>query len=1062
MGKQNFEMKDVLQFKHRQFIRVTFLIFFIIYNITSLYAIASQYKGVKGQVIDNYGYGIPGVNVVEKGTTNGTMTDKNGDYELNIVGENAILVYSFIGYVSQEILVGNQSVINITLKEDLQMIEEIVVVGYGTQKKKLVTGATQHITGDNVQKLNTVNPLGALQSQTSGINITQVSGMPGEGYKVSIRGLGTMGSSEPLYIVDGVVGASINNLNASDIESIDVLKDAASSAIYGSRAANGVILVTTKQGKIGKVVVTYDGNFGIQNVYKNPGLLNAKDYIILQNESKIMDGNDPYDFGSLIPNYAQIQDREWSGTNWFEEALNKNAQIQNHALNVVGGTEQSKYSLGLSYTNQEGVFGKPVQPQFKRYTFRLNTECNLLKEEDLDIIKIGENMTFTHIGKNGIGIGAWGANDIRQMLSTTPLLPLNDSEGNFYTQEDKESDHWNWDPMAANPIALMTYSRGNNINKSYAVRGNLYIEVQPIKNLKFRSSFGLNLSANSTRKYTSVYNLSTTVFNTEDQVAQSMSTGVYWIWDNTLSYDWKLNDLHSFDVMFGQSVEKSGMGESLSGTNRNSLFSDFKYAYLDNTPIINSSKTTLGGAPWQMGRLASFFGRINYNYDETYMVTFVLRADGSSNFARGNRWGYFPAVSAGWVISNETFMKKTKQWLEFLKLRVSWGQNGNAAISPFQYLSTVSFSNVGYYFGADKTLVHTGAFPDIMPNQEVTWETSEQLDLGFDTRFLSNRLGVSFDYYKKTTKDWLLQAPVLASYGTNAPFINGGDIQNKGIELSLNWNDNISEFIYGASINLSHNKNEVTRIANEEGIIHGSANVLFQSAPEIYRAEVGYPLGYFYGYKTLGVFQNELDIDNYKGAKLEGTRPGDLIYYDSNNDGVINEKDKCMIGNPNPDLNIGVVLNLEFKGIDLSLNATGVFGNQIIKSYRGHVTTPQDNYTEDLLARWHGEGTSNRLPRLSSGGHSNWQNVSDIYMENGDYLRLQNITIGYDFKRLIPKLPCQMARLYLTGQNLFTITGYSGMDPEIGYGDGKSWASGIDVGFYPVPRTFLVGVNLKF
>lgn len=1044
-------------------IRLSLFSFFIMSVISSMQAESMQQgRTVSGTVTDEINEPLPGVNVVIKGTTTGVITDAFGKYTLSVADNAATLVFSFIGYKTTEAPVDNKSVIDIRMSTEDMEIGEVVVVGYGTQKKKLVTGATQHVSGDNIQKMNTINPLGALQSQASGVNITQTSGMPGEGYKVSIRGLGTIGNSSPLYIIDGIVGGSINNLNPSDIESIDVLKDAASSAIYGSRAANGVILVTTKQGKVGRAVVTYDGNFGIQNIAKKPGLLNAREYISLQNEAREMGGNSPYDFSTLIPDYDKIQSGEWKGTNWFDEATNKNAPIQNHALNIVGGTEQSKYSIGFSYANQEGVIGKPVQPQFERYTFRLNSEHVLWKEKEFDVIKFGENMTFTHKQKNGIGIGAWGANDIRNMLSADPLMPLYNEAGEYYNQKDKTANNWNWDPTVANPIALMDYNRGHNNNKDYSVMGNVYVEIQPIKNLKYRSSFGLNMSSSSSRKYIPVYNLSTTSFTTEDQVSQSMSSGHSWIWDNTLSYSFKLKDIHSFDVMIGQSAEKSGMGESLSGSNYKSLFSDFKYAYLANTPTINPSKTSLYGSPWGMGRLVSFFGRLNYNYNETYMATFVLRSDGSSNFAKGNRWGYFPSVSAGWVISNEQFMESTQTYLDFLKIRASWGQNGNASISAFQYLSTISFANIGYYFGTDKTQVHTGAYPDIMPNKEVTWETSEQLDLGFDARFLSSRLGLSFDYYKKTTKDWLLQAPVLTSYGTSAPFINGGDVTNQGVELSLNWNDQVGDFNYTASVNFSHNKNEVTRIANKEGIIYGPANVLFQGASEMYRAQVGYPLGYFYGYKTLGVFQNEQEIKEYKGPKLDGTSPGDLIYANTNNDDVIDEKDKCQIGDPNPDFNMGIALGFSYKGFDLSVNANGVFGNQIIKSYRGQATTPQHNFTSDLLGRWHGEGTSDRLPRISSGAHPNWQYVSDIYVENGDYLRIQNITLGYDFKKLFSKLPCQEARLYVTGQNLFTITGYSGMDPEIGYGNDQSWVSGIDVGFYPVPRTFLVGVNLKF
>lgn len=1042
------------------------LILFICFAICMIFSvqaeISQQGKTVAGTVTDEIGDPMPGVNVVIKGTTTGVITDTFGKYALSVTDNTATIVFSFIGYKTAEFVVGNKSTLDVTLDVADMEIGEVVVVGYGTQKKKLVTGATQHIKGDNIQKMNTINPLGALQSQAAGVNITQTSGMPGEGYKVSIRGLGTTGNSTPLFIIDGIVGASINNLNPSDIESIDVLKDAASSAIYGSRAANGVILVTTKQGKIGKAIVSYDGNFGIQNIAKKPGLLNAQEYIALQNEGREMDGNKPYDFATMIPNYDKIMNGEWKGTNWFDEATNKNAPIQNHALNIIGGTEQSSYSLGISYANQEGVLGKPVQPKFQRYTFRLNSEHKLLKGKDFDVLKFGENLTFTHKQKNGIGIGAWGANDIRNMLSADPLMPLYNSGGEYYDQKDKEANGWDWDPTASNPIALMDYNRGQNINKDYSIMGNVYMEIQPIKKLKFRSSFGLNVSSSSSRKYIPSYNLSTTSFATEDQVSQSMSSGLSWIWDNTLSYSFMLKEVHAFDVMVGQSAEKSGMGDSMSGSNYNSLFSDFKYAYLVNTPTINPAKTTINGSPWGMGRLVSFFGRINYNYNETYMATLVLRSDGSSNFSRGNRWGYFPSVSAGWVASNERFMESTKEWLDFLKVRASWGQNGNASISAFQYLSTISFANVGYYFGADKTQVHTGAYPDIMPNKNVTWETSEQLDLGFDARFLYGRLGFSFDYYKKETKDWLLQAPVLTSYGTNAPYINGGDVTNQGVELSLNWNDQISDFNYSASVNLSHNTNKVTRIDNEEGIIHGPANVLFQGGSEMYRAQVGYPLGYFYGYKTLGVFQNEQQIADYKGAKLENARPGDLIFADTNKDEVIDEKDRCQIGNPNPDFNLGAAFNFSYKGFDLALNFNGVFGNQIIKSYRGHVTTPQHNFTSDLLDRWHGEGTSNRLPRISAGAHTNWQNISDIYVENGDYLRLQNITLGYDFKKLFSKLPCQEARLYVSGQNLFTITGYSGMDPEIGYGNDQSWVSGVDLGFYPVPRTCLVGVNLKF
>lgn len=1043
------------------YVQMIIILVFLLGN--SLLLMAQEEASVKGSVVSDVdGMPLIGVNVIQKGTTNGAITDIDGKFVL-AVPVNGTIEISYIGYITQEIkVISGTNVYNIRLIENSQSLDEVVVMGYGVQKKKLVTGATVQVKGDDIQRLNTVNALGALQSQTPGVNITQSSGMPGEGFKVTIRGLGTTGNSSPLYIIDGVVGGDINNLNPSDIESIDVLKDAASATIYGSRAANGVILITTKQGKVGKASISYDGYLGMQNVYKMAPVLNAQEYMMVQNEGRRMDGNEPFDFASMLPNYNKIMSGEWNGTNWLEAAENKNAPVQNHALNITGGTDQAVYSLGLSYTDQEGVLGKPVYPHFQRYTFRVNTEYKLLKNRDFDVIKLGENLTFTYKQKTGIAIGNIWSSDIHNMLCADPLMPLYDSGGDYYDQKDKEREGWNWDSQAANPIGMMYNTHGQNISKEKNLRGNIYLEIQPIRHLKFRTSFGLNTSSKAGRKYIPVYNFSITRFTTEDEVSQSIETGDSWIWENTLSYSFNVKNKHAFDVMLGQSAEKSGMGESMSGSNKGSLFSDFEHAYLSNVPVIDPSKTGLGGSPWAMGRLASFFGRINYNYKETYMATVVLRADGSSNFLRGNRWGYFPSVSAGWVMTNERFMESSRSWMDFLKLRASWGQNGNADISPFQYLATISFADVGYFFGADKSYKWSGAYPDILPNKDVTWETSEQLDLGFDARFLNSRLGISFDYYNKITKNWLVQAPILDSYGANAPYINGGDVRNRGAELALNWNDNVGDFSYGMNFNVSYNKNEVTRIANAEGIIHGANNILFNAASEMYRAQVGHSMGYFYGYETLGVFQNETEIADYKGAKLEGVRPGDLIFSDTNGDGTIDEKDRCEIGNPNPDFNLGLGVNFGYKGFDLSFTATSVLGNQIVRAYRDFADTPKHNYTRDILERWHGEGTSNRLPRLTGGTNASWQWVSDIYVENGDYFRLQNVTLGYDFKKLFPTMPLQQARLYVAAQNLFTVTGYSGMDPEVGYGDDKSWASGIDVGFYPSPRTFLIGVNLKF
>ena len=994
-----------------------------------------------------------GVNVLQKGTTNGVVTDMDGNFALTVTVPCELSV-SYIGYVEKIVKVtAADKHLNIALSEDNELLEEVVVVGYGVQKKKLVTGATVQVKGDDISKLNTVNALGALQSQTPGVNITQSSGMPGEGFKVTIRGLGTTGSASPLYIIDGVTGGDINNLNPADIESIDVLKDAASAAIYGSRAANGVILVTTRQGRAGKAEISYDGYYGVQNVYRMPDLLNAQEYAMIMSEARMMDGLPDWDYARLVPDWEKIQNGNWKGTNWMDEARNENAPIQNHALNITGGTEQSTYSIGLSYTDQEGIIGAPVQPQYTRYTARINSEHTLYKKNGLDIIKVGENMTYSYSERSGIAIGDIWSNDIRNLLNASPFLPNKDENGDYHYAIP-------WQLREANPIALMDYGSGHNLSKSHALQGNLFVTIQPIKGLKLRSSFGYTFYADNSRSYTPVYNLASNVFNDNDVVSQDMSMGGSLLWENTLTYDFKVKQ-NNISVLLGQSIEKNGLGDSMGGSNINSIFDDFKHAYLDNTPII-TNRTSLYGSPWGKSSLASFFGRVNYDYAGKYMGTVVMRADGSSNFARGHRWGYFPSVSAGWVISEEPFMASTRSWLDFLKLRASWGQNGNQDIPGFQYLSTISFSNAEYTFGPDKSVLTSGAYPDILANKDVTWETSEQIDLGLDARFLNNRLGLGFDYYIKNTKDWLVAAPVLDSYGTNAPYINGGDVRNSGVEVSLNWNDEINDFKYGATFNLAYNKNEVTRIANSEGIIHGDIDILSNQTTEIYRAQVGYPIGYFYGYSTAGIFQTEEEIANYKGAKLSGARPGDVIWVDRNKDGVIDEHDQGMLGDPHPDVTLGLNLNASWKGFDVSVTMNGALGSQIMKSYRSYVDFTWQNYTSDILGRWHGEGTSNRLPRLTMGTHTNTQFNSDLYMEDGDYLRMQNITIGYDFKKLFKNLPLQQLRLYVAAQNLFTITGYSGMDPEVGYGGYQDWVSGIDLGFYPSPRTYMVGANIKF
>jgi len=1030
-----------------------------------------QKQTVKGVVSDNYGPVI-GASVIEKGNpSNGVVTDFDGNFEIS-VPQGATIVISYIGYKSQEIVANGQTDLSIMLESDAQDLEEVVVVGYGVQKKKLVTGATVQVKGDDIAKLNTTSALTALQGQTPGVNITASNGQPGEGFKVNIRGLGTIGDSEPLYVIDGVAGGDINTLNPADIETIDVLKDAASAAIYGSRAANGVILITTKQGKSGKISVSYDGYVGWQNAYKMPQLLTAQQTMALLDESRYLEGIPVFDWKKQLGErvYNMVQSG-WQGSNFLEEMRVKNAITHNHALNLAGGTDLSKFSAGFSYTKQDGIFGKPVAPTYNRYTARLNSSHVLVKGKEHDILRFGENLTFYYSTKTGIAQVMDGYNDIQNAMVTPSILPTYNANGALYGQADKEADGWIYSNERANPILSMVSETGNNLSRNYGLNATAYLDFEPIKGLRYHTSFSYKNTSTTNRSLIVPYSASTTKTSDSYTVQQSASTGHNIAFENTVTYVMPTMKKMNMDFVIGQSFEKTTIGEELSvtnsalnGTQLPTMKGDMQHAWITNTSNALNG-TQISGSPWPDWSLLSFFGRWNVNYDEKYMATFIIRSDGSSNFARGHRWGVFPSASAGWVVSSEKFMEKTRSWLDFLKVRASWGKNGNQSIANFQYLSPVAFDQSSVY-NFDKTILSTtgtksiGAYATSLANEDVTWETSQQIDLGIDARFIGGRLGLAFDWYNKTTKDWLLQAPVLDTAGTGAPFVNGGDVTNKGFEVALSWNDQIgSDFRYGVNLNLSYNKNEVTRIANTEGIIHGDAGVLSKTANEFYRAQVGYPIGYFWGYQTAGVFQNQTDIDNWiaagNGVASSNPRPGDIIYVDANHDGKIDENDKGMIGDPNPDFRLGFALNMSYKGFDFSLNATGAFGHQIYFGYRSSTTYALD--------RWHGEGTSNRYGKATLA-----DDVADLNLENADYLRLQNITIGYDFKHLFKKMPFSKARLYVSAQNLYTFTGYKGLDPEVGfggnnaYGQGNNWMTGVDLGSYPSPRTILFGINLSY
>lgn len=1033
-------------------------------NINDNAAITALQQGrrtISGTIRDNIGEPVIGASIVEKGNpSHGTITDINGNYTLSNLPSNAALQITYVGMEMQEVAINGRTTIDIVMKSDVELLDELVVVGYGTMKKKLVTGATSQIGSEQINRQNPVSVIDALKSSTTGMQIVKTSGEPGSAFRVNIRGLGTTGDATPLFIVDGVPVSNINFLNPADIESIDILKDAASSSIYGSRAANGVILVTTKSGNYNsKPTISYDGYYGVQNLYKKLPSLNAQEYATLMNEARLNDGLEPYDYASLVPNWEEIESGRNKGTDWFGEIMVNNAPIQNHSLNINGGTDKSRYSMGFSLTSQDGILGKPVASSYDRYNFRLNTEHKIFDNEDFTTLKIGENLSYSYIDRSGIATGGMYTNSIRNTLSTSPFMPVFDENNKYHFAIP-------WDIRVPNPIAIMEYTHGNNTSVNHKLLGNVYIDIQLIKNLALRSTFGYDFSNNTYRSYTPKYNLSERHFRDYSSTTHNMYKVLGYTFENTINYLLKIGETgNTFDILTGNTVQKNNIGETIYGTNINSIFDDLEHAYLDNSKLIDPARTILGSYPWGDDKLLSYFGRINYDYLEKYLLTVIMRADGSSKFAKGKQWAYFPSVAAGWVISEEAFWKSLDSTISFFKFRASWGENGNQNISPFQYLSTISLSGADYY-GINKKEKLVGAYPNILPNPDVTWETSEQLNIGFDSNLFNNRLTFNFDWYIKSTKDWLVAAPTLASYGTGAPFINGGDVQNRGFEIAVNWNNTLNDFNYSIGANLSHNKNEVTRIANYEKIIHGLPNVLADLTSEIYRAEEGYPIGYFWGYKTDGIFQNETEVLAYINTKGEliqpDATPGDVRFVNMNDDNIIDDNDKVMIGDPNPDFTFGLSLGADYKGFDFSLVANGVVGNQIIQSYRDFAIFPTHNFTTDIFGRWYGEDTSNRLPKISTASSKNFSNISDLYVEDGDYFRISSISVGYDFSKLIKKDYLNRLHLYLSIQNLYTFTKYSGMDPEIGYSGGSSFGSGIDLGFYPSPRTVLVGLNITF
>lgn len=1017
---------------------------------------AEQKKEISGTVTDSKGLSLPGVSVVAKGTTIGTVTDFDGKFTLAIPADVQTLVFSFVGMKTQEITIGSKTKVNLVLVEESVGLEEVVAIGYGVQKKSVVTAAISKVSSDELAGQVPTRIEDVLKGHIAGVQITSNSGQPGAASMVRVRGVGTVNNSDPLYIVDGMpVTAGIEYLNPSDIASVEVLKDAASGAIYGARAANGVILVTTKSGAVGKTNVQYNYSYGMQNPWKKRELLNSTQYETLMGEAFTNAG---------MTNIYPTPGSTGINTNWQEEIINKNAPIVNHNASISGGNQSGNYFVSFGYLNQDGIVGKD-KSNFERYNFRSNVQYNLYENKESDFFKkvtFGTNIGYTFSRLNGIDENSNSGGPLFAATNAAPNMPV--FETNAATVAQLQSQYGNklmtdkdgnvyklLEGQAVNPLALL--NTNNNNNKDNRLAGVVWGEIELISNLKFRSSYSMDLLSSNIKNWTPAYFLSIDKKDDNSRISNTMNINRTWSQENTLSYSSNFGK-NSLTVLLGSSAQKT-LNEGVWGKNQDLIGYYPGKDYLDFASGSAEFQLTGGGA--YIHTLASLFGRASYNYDEKYMAELTVRRDGSSNFPKSNQYATFPSVSLGWNLHKESFLKDVKG-IDLLKLRGSWGMNGNEAIGAFQYTSLIQTGDgYKYVFGPSKTYVGVGV--SRLANDALKWETSEQYDLGIDGRFLSNRLTSTIDWFYKKTTDMLMIMPVPAFIGNGAPDANVGSMKNTGLEFDLGYQDNIGKLKYKVNANASYLKNEVLNLGVEN--IYNFSTTGSSDEP-CQRHTVGKPFAHFYGAQTNGIFQDQGQIDAYKNSNGElyqpNAIPGDVIFVDNNKDGKINDEDKTYLGKPNPDWIFGLRVNLEYQGFDFNMLWQGTIGSSIYDASR-RSDLAAANYSTIWMDRWHGKGTSDRLPRLMYGNNdaNNNGRVSDLYVFNGDYVRLKNIQLGYTIPRLVTqKAYIKSLRLFVSAENLITITNYQGSDPEVGSN------FGIDRGIYPQSRTFIFGANLSF
>ncbi len=1024
---------------------------FLFLGASTLLFAQKTYK-LTGKVIDNQGVTIPGATVLIKGTSTGTSTDLDGAFELGSPDQSTTLVISFVGSETKEIKVTAGIPVTVTLESKTFGLSELVVVGYGTQKKSVVTGAISSVKAKDLENM----PIGrleqALQGRTSGLTIAASSGQPGSASTVRIRGVTTINDSDPLYVVDGVVVdvGGIDYLNAADVESIEVLKDAASCAIYGARAANGVILVTTKKGQAGSLRVNYSAYIGTQAPAKKLDLLNATEYATLQNEASVNAG-----LGIKFEKPESLGE----GTDWQDAIFNKKAGIQNHEISVSGGNDRSTFYTSFGYFDQEGIVASSIS-NYNRINLRLNSNHKIN-----DWLRFGNNFGYSHIkSKGSLNTNSEFGGPLASAINLDPITPLvitNDSIANTSLYKDHAVIRdANGRPYAissnvgqemTNPLAYIQTQQGN-YGWSDNFVGNIFAEIEPIKGLKLKSDIGTKLAFWGGESFSPIFYLNTATSNPNTSYSRNENKGLFWSLENTASYTRSFGS-HNMTALIGTTASVNN-SRGIGVTYQNIPVSTFEEASM-NYNVATADKTSYG---WEDPdyKISSLFARLTYNYSEKYLFTGIIRRDGSSRFGSNNKFGVFPSASIGWVASRENFWPENNV-VNSLKIRASYGVTGNDKIGNFKYLSTISGGR-NYTFGNEFNLI--GYSPNAPANPDLRWEQTIQTDLGFEATILEYFTMV-FDVYKKNTEGMLQPIDLPGYIGAEEPPTgNVASMTNKGFELELGYRKQLGGIELEVKGNTSYVINEVTDLGNKDYWTRAS----FQASQyEISRLTVGQPVGAFYGFEVLGVFKKQSEILGYTDPNTgnliqPNAKLGDFKFADLNNDGKINGEDRTFIGDPTPTWSFGLSASAAYKGFDIMLFGQGVSGNQIFNGLR-RLDISGSNWTTEALNRWTPENPFTDFPHLvEKDPNKNFSSPSSFHLSNGSYLRIKTFQLGYSFPvAMISKVGLQKIRIYVSSNNLLTITKYKGFDPEIGGG-----SYGIDRGIYPQARSFMAGVDVTF